>query len=102
MEEDAVREPPGLSGFEERLLRFEADAPTRPGAKEAAIREQFGLSPARYYQLLHALIDSPAAVRFDPLLLGRLHRARDARRRARAGLRLGSAATPHAPTDQES
>lgn len=81
---DEASEASGLSDLDRRLLRFEAEAPTRPGLKEAAIRERFGISPSRYYQLLHALIDAPDAIRFDPQLLGRLHRAREARRQSRA------------------
>ena len=49
------------------------------GAKEEAIREEFGMSAARYYQLLGALLDSPAALAHDPMLVKRLQRLRDAR-----------------------
>ena len=66
------------------MLAFESTWTRHTAAKEEAIREVFGLSAARYYQLLNAVIDSPAAVRHDPMLVGRLQRARDARARARA------------------
>jgi hypothetical protein len=66
------------------ILDFERQWWRHVGAKEQAIRSQFGLSAARYYQLLNALIDSPAAVRHDPMLVRRLQRARDARTKARA------------------
>ena len=36
------------------------------GAKEQAVRDQFDMSPTRYYQVLNALIDSDAALDFDP------------------------------------
>jgi hypothetical protein len=75
------------SGLPERdvaILEFERQWWRHAGAKEEAIRSQFALSPARYYQLLNAVIDSPAAVRHDPMLVRRLQRARDARTRARA------------------
>ena len=39
------------------------------------------LSGSRYYQLLHGLLDSPAALDYDPLVVRRLLRARRARRR---------------------
>jgi hypothetical protein len=55
--------------------------------KEEAIRTEFGLSPTRYYQVLGALVDSPAALAHDPLLIKRLQRMREARqaiRRARS------------------
>ena len=66
------------------MLDFERDWATRVGAKEAAIRAEFSIPAARYYQMLYALIDSPVALRSDPLLVRRLQRLRDARSRARA------------------
>ena len=73
-----------LSERETAMLAFETTWTRHTAAKEQAIREVFGLTAARYYQLLNAVIDSPAAVRHDPMLVGRLQRARDARARARA------------------
>ena len=67
-----------------RLLDFEDAWTGRTGAKDSAIREEFGVIPARYYQLLSAILDSPAALRHDPLLVRRLRRVRDARVAARA------------------
>jgi hypothetical protein len=45
-----------------------------PGPKDRAIRARFGHSPARYYQLLNHLIDSPDAMAYDPMLVKRLRR----------------------------
>lgn len=83
---EAPREPPptGLSELDMRLLDFERSWAARVGAKEAAILTEFALPPARYYQMLYVLIDSPAALRHDPLLVRRLQRLRDARTRSRA------------------
>ena len=67
-----------------QILDFERQWWRHAGAKEEAIRSQFGLSAARYYQLLNAVIDSPTAVRYDPMLVRRLQRTREARTRARA------------------
>jgi hypothetical protein len=67
-----------------RILDFERQWWRHAGAKEDAIRSEFALSAARYYQLLNAVIDTPAAVRHDPMLVRRLLRARDARTSARA------------------
>ena len=67
-----------------RLLDFERMWASRVGAKDAAIRAEFSVSAARYYQMLYALIDSPVALRSDPVLVRRLQRLRDARFRARA------------------
>lgn len=74
----------GLPERDARILAFEREWWQHAGAKEDAIRSQFGVSAARYYQLLNAVIDSPAAVRHDPMLVRRLLRARDARTTARA------------------
>jgi hypothetical protein len=76
--------PAGLSARDEAILAFERQWFTHAGAKEQAIRAEFGLSAARYYQLLGALIDSPQAVARDPMLVKRLQRMRDARSQARA------------------
>lgn len=79
-------EPPATQLDErgERILGFERAWADRVGNRDAAIRAEFGVSPARYYQMLDALIDSPIAVRHDPLLVRRLQRLRDTRRRARS------------------
>ena len=52
-------------------------------AKEAVIGEELELSASRYYQLLSELIDDADAVAEDPLLVRRLRRARERRRRTR-------------------
>lgn len=80
----AAPDLPALSERDAAILDFERQWWKHAGAKEEAIRDVFGLSAARYYQVLNAVIDSPAAVRHDPMLVKRLHRARDARTQARA------------------
>lgn len=67
------------------MLAFERQWWRHPGAKERAIRETFGLSTTRYYQRLHRLLDKPAAMAHDPVLVQRLRRLRDARQRPGAG-----------------
>src|SRR5690606_39912554 len=57
----------GLDTFSVRLLAFEDAWSGRTGAKASAIRAEFGVAPARYYQLLSAILDSPTALRHDPL-----------------------------------
>ncbi len=74
---------PDLSDRDAAILAFERDWRHRPGSKEQAIRERFGLSTARYYQVLGRLIDDPAALAHDPMLVGRLQRQREARREER-------------------
>jgi hypothetical protein len=71
------------------ILDFERGWWQRPGPKERAIRERFALSAARYYQLLNRLIDTPEALRYDPMLVKRLQRLRAIRRRRRFAGDLG-------------
>lgn len=71
------------------ILTFEAQWFKHAGAKEQAIRSELGLSAARYYQVLGALIDQPAALVYDPMLVKRLQRMRDARAVARERRSLG-------------
>ncbi len=69
----------GLSQQECEILECERQWWKHPGAKEQAILVKFGLSATRYYQQLNTLIDRPAALEFDPLLVTRLRRMRSAR-----------------------
>lgn len=81
---EAAPAHPGLPEREQHILEFERQGIRHAGAKEEAIRAQFGLSPARYYQLLNAALDRPEAIVFDPMLVRRLQRLRDARTEARS------------------
>jgi hypothetical protein len=74
----------GLSRREHEMLTFERQWWRRPGAKETAIRDLFGVTPTRYYQVLNALVDRPDALASDPLLVQRLRRLRLARQRTRS------------------
>ncbi|WP_327704362.1 DUF3263 domain-containing protein [Streptomyces decoyicus] len=73
----------GLSARDEAVLAVERRSWPGPGPKERAIREQLGISPTRYYQLLNALLDDPRALAHDPVTVNRLRRVRDARRARR-------------------
>ncbi|WKU08600.1 DUF3263 domain-containing protein [Micromonospora sp. HUAS LYJ1] len=72
-----------LTERERSILAFEQQWWRHAGAKEQAIRDTFGLSATRYYQLLNALLDRPAALAAEPLLIGRLRRLRASRARNR-------------------
>ncbi len=72
-----------LSGRDIAIIDFERTWWLEPGPKEQAIRERLVLSPTRYYQLLNELIDRPEADAYDPLVVRRLRRLRERRRRAR-------------------
>ncbi|WP_187697849.1 MULTISPECIES: DUF3263 domain-containing protein [Cellulomonas] len=79
-----------LSERDQAVLAFERQWWKYAGAKEQAIRELFDMSATRYYQLLNALIDDPAALAHDPMLVKRLRRMRSSRQRARTARRLGA------------
>ena len=68
-----------------QILAFERQWWKHAGAKEQAIRDLFGVSATRYYQMLNTLLDDPAALAYDPVLVKRLRRLRATRARARTG-----------------
>ncbi|HET9692157.1 MAG TPA: DUF3263 domain-containing protein [Acidimicrobiales bacterium] len=72
-----------LSDRDRAILDIERSWWTEDGSKSSVIRDRLGLSPTRYYQVLSALIDAPDAEAYDPLVVRRLRRLRDHRRRAR-------------------
>ena len=78
-----------LDRREREILAFEGQWWKYAGAKEQAVRELFDMSATRYYQVLNTLIDAPAALAFDPMLVKRLRRMRATRQRARSARRLG-------------
>lgn len=84
---DGPEEKRGTDALDDReraILDFERQWWKHAGAKEDAIRSEFALSSARYYQVLGALIDRREALVYDPMLVKRLQRLRDARSAARA------------------
>lgn len=80
---------PGLDPRTRAILDFERESWKVSPPKERAIRERFGFSAARYHQLLNRAIDQPEALAYDPMLVRRLRRIREARRRRRVAGRLG-------------
>jgi hypothetical protein len=79
--EESTVEDPGLDQRALEILSFERRWWKHAGSKEQAIRDTFGLSATRYYQLLNGLLDDPRALEHDPVLVGRLRRLRASRSR---------------------
>lgn len=77
------RERGELERRERDIIALERRGFSGPGAKERAIREELGVAPVRYYQLLNALLDDPRALEYDPVTVNRLRRVREARRAER-------------------
>lgn len=77
-----------LTDLDREILAFEQDWTSYAGAKESAVLERFGLTPADYHQRLTRLIDLPAAELHAPRLVRRLRRLRSARQEQRAARRI--------------
>ncbi len=89
MSDALTRQETPLAAREAAILDFEKQWWSLAGTKEGEIRGRFDLSAPRYYQLLNALIDTPEAMAYDPLLVKRLRRQRETRQRERSARRLG-------------
>ena len=72
-----------LTQRDREILDFERVWWIEAEPKDAQIRERFELSTTRYHQLLAELLDDEEALSYDPLVVRRLRRQRDRRRRAR-------------------
>jgi hypothetical protein len=84
-----------LTDRDRAILDFERSWWSESGPKEAHIRERFELSATRYYQILNELLEAPEAYEYDPLVVRRLRRMRDRRRRTRhEGLQASSPPAP--------
>ncbi|KQV63403.1 hypothetical protein ASC64_17610 [Nocardioides sp. Root122] len=79
----------GLTEVEAAVLELEREFWKYPGAKDATIHDRFGWTPTRYYQVLNALIDTPAATAADPVTVNRLRRLRARRQGQRSAEREG-------------
>jgi hypothetical protein len=83
-----------LSERDVAILDFERSWWKHAGVKEQAIRERFDMSATRYYQLLNELLENPAALAHDPILVKRLKRLRTYRQRQRVARLLGAEYSP--------
>lgn len=77
------------------ILDFERSWWKHAGVKEQAIKERFDMSATRYYQLLNELLESPAAMGHDPILVKRLKRLRAYRQKQRVARLLGAEYAPN-------
>jgi hypothetical protein len=83
-----------LDAQDRRILDFERSWWKHAGVKEQAIKEHFEMSATRYYQILNELLEKPAALGYDPILVKRLKRLRVYRQRQRVARLLGAEYTP--------
>ncbi len=69
-----------LSDIERAVLDLEGRTWRYAGTKESAIRDS-GLTATRHRQILNRLLDDERALAYAPVLVNRLRRVREARRR---------------------
>ncbi len=72
-----------LTDREREIIDFERTWWAEEGPKDVAIRKRFELSATKYYVMLNKLLDGDEAYEYDPLVVRRLRRLRERRRRAR-------------------
>lgn len=84
-----MSDKPPLDERAQALLDFERNWAAHAGRKNAAVKARFGVSSARYYQLLNLALDHPGAAGYDPLTVRRLRRRREQRGNRRASRALG-------------
>lgn len=77
-----------LTAHQLALLAFAGRTWRSAGHRAQAIDDLFGLSETRYFQELNAILDLPAALVTDPVLVNRLRRQRADARDARSARRL--------------
>ena len=77
-----------LTDRDRKILDFERTWWTTAEPKDLQIRKRFELSTTRYYQVLSELLDDEEALSYDPLVVRRLRRQRDRRRRTRLEPRI--------------
>lgn len=63
-----------MTDLEHQIMQFEDRWWRIAGSKESAIRDELGMSPTRYYQLLHTLAGREDTLAAYPVLTKRLRR----------------------------
>ena len=90
-EAEQTPEPEGAADGEgewRAILDFEREWTGPSAVKPLAVRARFGISSARYHQQLDRALERPDALAYDPTLVARLRRVREARRRKRFARRV--------------
>lgn len=66
-----------LTDLERAILNMESRDWRTAARKENVVRDELGLSPVEYHQMLNALVDREEALAYSPMVVGRLRRLRD-------------------------
>jgi hypothetical protein len=72
-----------LTERQQAILELERTAWMMDVPKPQVIRERFACTETAYYGELNELLELPEAMAYDPMVVRRLRRLRDRRRRAR-------------------
>jgi len=80
-----------LTDRDRQVLDFAGLTWRHDGARDMAIRDEFGTSAHLYMQELNRLLDEPHALAYAPVTVSRLRRIRDDKRRARSIRKLQKA-----------
>jgi hypothetical protein len=80
---EEVTTAPALGSRERAVLDFSSRRFKNTGRRDQAIRDEFDISPTLYFQKLNALLDDSAALAYNPTLVARLRRVREAKQQAR-------------------
>lgn len=65
-----------LTEQERAMLDLESAFWATQGGKESQIVDRIGVGPVRYYQRLNLLVETEAALAYDPVTVNRLRRLR--------------------------
>jgi hypothetical protein len=88
--DEPMEDPAALTERERAIIGFEATWWSAEESRTSTIRARFACSEEEYYQQLNRLLDHPGALSFDPLVVRRLRRQRERRRRARIDGQYGT------------
>lgn len=79
-----------LTAREREILVFEAIPYRYRGYKEGDIRSRWGISTTQYFQALNQVIDKPAAMAYDPILVKALQARRAKGKQRRTSMPVSS------------
>ena len=77
-----------LSDQDLQMLALERQWFRRAGSKDEVVRDLFGWTPTEYHRRLNRLIDEPAALEQEPVVVKRLRERRERGSARRRQLRL--------------
>ncbi|UYL87875.1 helix-turn-helix DNA binding domain protein [Gordonia phage Malisha] len=68
-----------MTDEEKRMLDLAGERWNYAGSLEQTVRDEFGISLTRYFQIVNRLLDTQEALRYSPQVVNRLRRLRTRR-----------------------